>query len=181
MSLFWRKKKPLLCTLSLLWLKKNKSLLCSMSLLCRKKKQLLCTLCLSWWRKKSLLCTMSLLFLGNKPLRSTLVREIKYMYANLSRYALDTHTVLKFSDLFIFTVRIQNTFSRGVRYKHNVAGHQGYILIVELVWTSQDPSPRDYLEDCRTVLCSKLPMSCFCKKISSCGVLSSSKVMCALI
>ena len=42
----------------------------------------------------------------------------------MSRYALDTHTVLKFSDLFIFTVRIQNTFSRGVRYKHNVAGHQ---------------------------------------------------------
>ena len=43
---------------------------------------------------------------------------------SMSRYALDTHTVLKFSDLFIFTVRIQNTFSRGVRYKHNVAGHQ---------------------------------------------------------
>ena len=43
---------------------------------------------------------------------------------SLSRYALDTHTVLKFSDLFNFTVLIQNTFSRGVRYKHNVAGHQ---------------------------------------------------------
>ena len=35
-----------------------------------------------------------------------------------------TVTIVKFSDLFIFTVRIQNTFSRGVRYKHNVAGHQ---------------------------------------------------------
>ena len=64
---------------------------------------------------------------------SKIILKIQVLGWSLSRYALTQHCV-KIQWFIYFIVLIQ-----GVKYKQNVAGHQWYIRIVELVWTSQDP------------------------------------------